>query len=176
MTQRNGGFAKASPPFFIIFVHHKLNIIRNEKNYLHIIICPYFRRSQRTGQICILFHRRWNGSQSSERHRNVCRRTPKRNNRRAAFIIYAISGGNRSDNLFRNQFSDGFCCGGNGAGDRKKDIQSRHFGRSGQKSDSDIGGKSQKGGEKSGRNHFGQRRSCHARCVLCPSARPEYVL
>lgn len=78
--------------------------------------------------------------------------------------------------LFRNQFSDGFCCTAGTALATGKDIQSRHFGRSGQKSDSDIGWKSQKGRKKGWRNHFGQCRSCHARCVLCPSARPEYVL
>ena len=44
-----------------------IKIQKNEKVDLHTALCPYFRCSQRSaGKVCILFHRRRNGSQSGK--------------------------------------------------------------------------------------------------------------
>ena len=65
--------------------------VKNEKVDLHTALCPYFRCGQRSGKVCILFHRRWNGSESGERYGDVPCRAGGTYRREAAFV-YHISG------------------------------------------------------------------------------------
>ena len=149
-----------------------IKIQKNEKVDLHTALCPYFRCGQRSGKVCILFHRRRNGSQSGKWYRDVSGRTAKRAHRRWTFIVHPISGSNDGNHFLRDKLCYRLCRCGYCTGYRKEDLQQCHLCRRRQKPDWNRSRKSQEGRKESRCHYFRQRRPRHSCRFLRSSGRP----